>query len=137
MMRCGLTRVIVGHSDECAQTDPPLCPELTICSNAPGSYYCSACPPGYESDGTETSVLDGYQFLPGAQCVNQDDCLVTPYAMPCAVHVVQVLRSVLCSVIDTHCCDLAAGVSTRVNAQTSLVAYRAGASKDSLVLDVK
>ena len=77
--RCALIHVAVLHSDECEQTDPPVCPEHTTCTNVPGNYYCSACTFGYESGSPVIAVLDGFHFN-GARCVNIDECLLTPYA---------------------------------------------------------
>eukprot|EP01046_Picozoa_sp_COSAG06_P058712 COSAG06_NODE_11886_length_1452_cov_1.190687_2_plen_111_part_00 len=70
--------MLPGRRDECERTDPPVCPDQTTCTNTDGTYYCSACSAGYESDGAETTVPGGFHFTPGAQCLNPDDCLVTP-----------------------------------------------------------
>lgn len=42
--------------DECAQT-PPICDLLTVCSNLPGRFTCTACPAGYRGDGVSGCKL--------------------------------------------------------------------------------
>ena len=49
--RCGTSCVLCCPDiDECA-TNNGYCDPLTTCTNAPGSFSCGSCPPGYTGNG--------------------------------------------------------------------------------------
>ncbi len=44
------------------------CDPLTTCTNTPGAFTCSACPPGYTGDGATGCVAEVCTGDPGTQC---------------------------------------------------------------------